>query len=266
MSTTVLESFVTDWARLRACGAADAALTHWAEQEPRLAEFPSAAELVTKLDRAERAGDYPGSDTLLHALLSVAGSGGSASRVAAQLVAARMVPAAQRIVGQLLRAARRCGRAVTLADAHTTVAGCLWEQVRSFPLGRTHHIAANLAAEVLAQSLRTHDAHPRCTGRAIPTDPADLSPPGPVAPQASEELVRLLSWAVTARHVSREQARLLLARWSSPTLPGDCPTSTPVPTRVLGGQWGLAQRTVANRCTQAEAALTVAAREAFAAA
>jgi len=152
MSTTVLESFATDWARLCACGAADAALTHWAEQEPRLAEFPSAAELVTKLDRAERAGDYPGSDTLLHALLSVAGSGGSASRVAAQLVAARMVPAAQRTVGQLVTAARRCGRAVTPADAHTTVAGCLWEQVRTFPLGRTHHIAANLAAEVLAPS------------------------------------------------------------------------------------------------------------------
>jgi len=266
MSTTVLESFATDWARLCACGAADAALTHWAEQEPRLAEFPSAAELVTKLDRTEGAGDYSGSDTLLHALLSVAGSGGSASRVAAQLVAARMVPAAQRIVGQLVTAARRCGRAVTRADAHTTVAGCLWEQVRTFPLGRTHHIAANLAAEVLAQSLRTHDAHPRCTGRAIPTDPADLTPPGPVATQASEELVRLLSWAVTAHHVSREQAMLLLARWSSPTPPGDGTASTPVPTRVLGGQWGLAQRTVANRCTQAEAALTVAARQAFAAA
>ena len=178
MSTTVLDSFTTDWARLCARGAADAALTHWGEQEPRLAEFPSAAELVTKLDRAERAGDYPGSDTLLHALLSVAGSGGLASRVAAQLVAARMVPAARRIVGQLLTAARRCGRAVTLADAHTTVAGCLWEQVRTFPLERRQRIAANLDAEVLRQSLRTHDAHPRCTGRAIPTDPADLIPPG----------------------------------------------------------------------------------------
>ena len=266
MSTTVLESFATDWARLCASGAADAALTHWGEQEPRLAEFPSVTALIAELDRTEGTGDYAGSDTLLHALLSLAGSGGSPSRVAAQLVAARMVPAAQRIVGQLLTAARRCGRPVTLTDAHTTVAGCLWEQVRTFPLGRTHHIAANLAAEVLAQSLRTHDAHPRCTGRAIPTDPADLTPPGPVATQASEELVRLLSWAVTERHVSREQAMLLLARWSSPTPPDDGTASTPVPTRVLGGQWGLAQRTVANRCTQAEAALTVAARQAFAAA
>jgi len=78
--------------------------------------------------------------------------------------------------------------------------------------------------------------------------------------------VRLLSWAVTAHHVSREQATLLLARWSSPTPPGDGKATTPVPTRVLGGQWGLAQRTVANHCTQAEAALTVAARQAFAAA
>ena len=266
MSTTVLESFATDWARLCASGAADAALTHWGEQEPRLSEFGCVTELIVELDRAEGEGDYARSDTVLHALLSVAGSGGSAARVAAQLVAARMVPAAQRVVGQLLRAARRCGRAVTVADAHTTVAGCLWEQVRSFPLERRQRIAANLDAEVLAQSLRTHDAHPRCTGRAIPTDPADLTPPGPGGPQASEELVRLLSWAVTARHVSREQAELLLARWCSPTPPGDCPTSTPVPTRVLGGQWGLAQRTVANRCTKAEAALTVAARRAFAAA
>jgi len=266
MSTTVLESFATDWARLRACGAADAALIHWGSQEPRLSEFGSVTALIVELDRTEGVGDYAGSDTLLHALLSLAGSGGSPSRVAAQLVAARMLPAAQRTVGQLVAATRRCGRAVTLADAHTTVAGCLWEQVRTFPLERRQRIAANLDAEVLRQSLRTHDAHPRCTGRAIPTDPADLIPPGPGGPQASEELVRLLSWAVTAHHVSREQAMLLLARWSSPTPPGDGTATAPVPTRVLGGQWGLAQRTVANRCAQAEAALTVAARQAFAAA
>jgi hypothetical protein len=255
-TTTVLESFSADWARLCASGAADAALTHWGRQEPSLAGFASVTELVAELDRADAEYDYTSSDALLHALVSLAGAGGSPSRAAAQLVAARMVPSAGRIVGQLLSAARRCGRAVTVADARTTVAGCLWEQVRTFPLTRRQRIAANITADVLAQSLHTHDCHPRCTGRAVAMDPAELACPQTPGWQASEELVRLLSWAVTAHHVSREQSDLLLARWAADT--------TPVPTRVLGEQRGLPQRTVANRCTQAEAALTAAARRAFA--
>jgi len=254
MTITVLQSFAADWARLHAGGAADAALTYWAGQDPRLAGFGSVTELVGELDRADAEGDYATSDVLLHALMSVAGTGGSSSRVAAQLVAARMVPAAGRIVGQLLTAARRCGRAVTVADAHTTVAGCLWEQVRTFPLGRRHRIAANLAAEVLAQSLRTHDCHPRCTGRAIPLDPTELDCPDTSDWQASEELVRLLSWAVTALYLSRAQSDLLLARWAA--------DSAPVPTRVLGEQWGLAPRTIARRCMQAERALAAAVQQA----
>jgi len=64
MSTTVLESFATDWARLRACGAADAALIHWGSQEPRLSEFGSVTALIVELDRTEGVGDYAGSDTL----------------------------------------------------------------------------------------------------------------------------------------------------------------------------------------------------------
>ncbi len=254
MSTTVLQSFAADWARLCASGAADVALAHWAEHDPCLAGFGSVAELVCELDRSDTDGDYASSDELLHALMSRAGLGGSPAWVAAHLVAARMVPAAGRIVGQLLTAARRCGRAVTVADAHTTVAGCLWEQARTFPLGRRHRIAANLAAEVLAQSLRIHDCHPRCTGRAVPVDPAELGCPESPGRQASEELVRLLSWAVTAQHVSRAQSDLLLARWASGT--------DPVPTRVLGEQWGLPQRTVARRCMQAELALAAAVRRA----
>lgn len=252
MTFTVLQSFAVDWARLRACGAADAALKQWAWQDPRLTEFGS----VTELDRTDAEGDYAASDALLHALMNVAGTGGSPSRAAAHLVAARMVPAAGRIVGQLLTAARRCGRAVTVPEAQTTVAGCLWEQVRTFPLGRQHRIAANLAAEVLAQSLRTHDCHPRCTGRAVPTDPAELGCPDAPERQASEELVRLLSWAVTAHHVSRPQSDLLLARWAS--------AADPVPTRVLGEKWGIPQRTIARRCLQAEHALAAAVRQATA--
>jgi hypothetical protein len=266
MSTTVLESFSTDWARLCACGTADTALGHWGRREPGLAVFGDVTELMAELDRAGADADYTRSDALLHALVSVAGTGGSPARAAALLVAARMMPATRRTVGQLLSAARRCGRSVAVTDAQTTVAGCLWEQIRTSPLERHQKVAANLAAEVLAQSLRTYDCHPRCTGRAIPMDPADLAHPAPAAdPHASEELLRLLSWAVGVHYVSRAQADLLLARWSPPTARNNA-TTGPVPTRVLGAQWGLAQRTVARRCTQAEAALTVAARQAFAAA
>lgn len=252
MATDPLHSFLADWQRMTTTGAADAALAQWQHQESSLTRFVSVAALVVELDRAEVDADYPACDELLHALLSAAGAGGAGSQIAAHLVTSRMVPAAGRIVGQLLSAARRCGRPVTVADARATVAGCLWEQVRTFPLARRQRIAGNLAAEVLAHSMRVLDCHPRCTGRAVPVDPAFLGSLGVVELQASEELVLLLAWAVTAHHISREESDLLLARWSEGT--------APVPTRVLGERRGLPPRTVANRCTRAERTLAAAVR------
>ncbi len=257
MPADPLHCFVADYERLTATGAADAALHEWQRRDDFFTGFATAAALGTELDRIQVEADYSAGDALLHALLRIAGAGGSVSHIAALLVAARMVPAAGRIVGQLTSAARRSGRPVTVVDARATVAGCLWEQVRTFPLARRHRVAGNLAAEVLGHSLRVHDCHPRCTGRAVPVDPGDLTAPAVVERQASEQVVRLLSWAVTSHVLSRAQSDLLLARWAT----GDAP----VPARVLSEQWGLPRRTVAHRCARAERALAAAVRDATAA-
>ncbi len=76
MTITVLQSFAADWARLHAGGAADAALTHWAGQDPRLAGFGSVTELVGELDRADAEGDYATSDVLRGVLMGRAPTSG----------------------------------------------------------------------------------------------------------------------------------------------------------------------------------------------
>lgn len=255
MSVDPLHFFATDLDRLIACGAADTALVGWQSLVPTLARFGCMSALVCELDRAERDVDYDAADAVLHALLVVAGAGGDASRIAATVVAARMVPAAGAVVSQLLSATHRCGRTLSVAEARLTVAGCLWERVRSYPLTRTTRVAGNLRADLVRHALIAEDVHPRCTGRATPLDPTVLTEAlagTEVGPQASEELVWVLAWAVGEHVLSRAQSDLLLARWTQ--------GSTPVPTRVLGERMGLAQRTVAHRCARAEQLLADAVR------
>lgn len=260
MSVDPLHFFAADFERLTTSGAADTALPQWQTVAPILHRFGSVSALVSELDRAERDVDYDTADEVLHALLLAAGSGGDASGIAATLVAARMVPAAGPVVGQLLSATRKCGRTLSVADARLTVAGCLWERVRSYPLTRTCRVAGNLRADLIRHALIAEDVHPRCTGRAAPLDPAVLTEvladtdPGQ---QASEELVRVLAWAVGEHVLSRAQSDLLLARWAQGT--------RPVTTRVLGEQLGLPQRTVAHRCARAKQLLTDAVRSVAAA-
>ena len=260
MSVDPLHFFVADLDRLTASGAADTVLSAWQNLAPILTRFGSVSALIGELDRAGLSADYDTVDVLLHALLLVAGSGGEASRIAATLVAARMVPAAGPVVGQLLSATRRCGRHLSVAEARLTVAGCLWERVRCYPLTRTARVAGNLRAELVKHALTAEDVHPRCTGRATPLDPTVLTEvvtEAEVEVQASEELVRVLAWALGEHVLSRAQSDLLLARWAQGT--------SPVATRVLGEQMGLPQRTVAHRCARAEQLLADAVRDTAAA-
>ena len=260
MSVDPLHTYAADLERLITSGAADRALAQWQNLAPNLTRFATVPELISELDRAEHDTDYDTADEVLHALLIVSGSGGDASRAAATLVAARMVPAAGPVVGHLLAATRACGRHLSVAEARLTVAGCLWERVRSYPLTRRGRVAGNLRADLVRHALIAEDVHPRCTGRATPLDPTVLTevlPDTSPDQQASEELLRVLAWAVGEHALSRAQSDLLLSRWAH--------GSTPVATRVLGERMGLPQRTVAHRCARAEQLLTDAVRGAEAA-
>ncbi len=255
MNVDPLHSFITAWDQTVASREAITALHHWHEAEPELSKFTTPADLVAELTRASGCADYSATDAMLHLLLRVAGGGVAGSVTAATLVAARMVPAAGSVVGQLLSATRRSGRRLSVLDARGTVAGCLWEQVRTYPLGRSSRVAANLRAEVLKYSLMAEGVHPRCPRAGVPTDPttlAELISDAPAGPRASEELVLLLSWAVTEHVLSRTQSDLLLLRWTDGTIP--------VPTRELALRIGIPQRTVAHRCARAEQLLAAAVR------
>ncbi len=255
MTVDPLHSLTTAWDKISASDEAITALHYWQKSESGLSAFGTPDELVAELTKASGCADYAATDAMLHLLLRVAGGDGAGSTAAATLVAARMVPAAGSIIGQLLSATRRSGRRLSVLDARVTVAGCLWEQVRTYPLGRSSRVAANLRAEVLKHSLMAEGVHPRCPRAGIPTDPATLAElisDAPTGPRASEELVHLLAWAVTEHVLSRTQSDLLLLRWTDGTIP--------VPTRELALRMGVPQRTVAHRCARAEQLLAAAVR------
>lgn len=255
MTIDPLHSLITTLDQMVASREATTSLHQWQETEPGLSQFDTLDDVVAELTRASGCADYAATDAMLHLLLRVAGGGGAGSVTAATLVAARMVPAAGSVVGQLLSATRRSGRRLSALDARVTVAGCLWEQVRTYPLGRSSRVAANLRAEVLKHSLMAEGVHPRCPRSGVPTDPAtlvELISDAPAGPRASEELVLLLSWAVTEHVLSRTQSDLLLLRWTDDTIP--------VPTRELALRMGVPQRTVAHRCARAEQLLAAAVR------
>ena len=260
MTVDPLHSFTIAWDYTAAARDASDQLRSWHDAEDGLERFDTLDDVVAELTRASSCADYAATDATLHLLLRVAGGDGAGSTSAATLVASRMVPAAGSVVGQLLSATRRSDRRLSVHDARVTVAGCLWEQVRTYPLGRSSRVAANLRAEVLKHSLMAEGVHPRCPRAGIPTDPrtlAELISDTPPGPQASEELVRMLAWAVTEHVLSRTQSDLLLLRWAEGT--------TPIPTRELALRMGVPQRTVAHRCARAEQLLGAAVRTAAAA-
>lgn len=251
MTTDPLSFYSEEWRRFVAGPAASATLKRWAERAPALA---GVSDVSTELRVARVARDFDRTDHMLHALLVVSASRDSAATTASIGVAAHLVPGAVRIALQVQSALSRAGQTTSFADVRATVAGCLWEETRTFPLRRTHAVAANVLGDVLAMALRAHDCHPRVRGRGLPTSQEELDQLGAggtaAVMQESEELLHLLAWARVHDRLTAPQTELLLRRWTT--------ESKPVSTRQLGAEMGCSQRTAARRCAEAELALALA--------
>ena len=258
MATDPLHYYAAEWRRLRSTTGLSSVVDEWARTAP---ELPGPAELTTALAAARAGLDYERSDALLHGLLRCAASAGQPGRVAAIAAAAYLEPAMGRVVGTVFTATRRAGREVSVDDIRATVAGALWETIRCYPLTRRRAVAANIAADVTQSALRTLDCHGRCRGRGIAMPPMSICALVEGDAQdhelnASEELVQLLSWAITEQYVTRAESDLVLRRWATGTK-----TTT---VQVIADERGWTRRTANRRCNEAVAALTTAALQAAA--
>ena len=249
MVTDPLHYYSAEWARVLSGPGLDAVAAEWSRLAP---ELPAPRELDAVLAEARERVNHDRTNTVLHGLLRCAGAGGCASRVAAVAVAAQLEPGMGRVVTQVRGSLARAGRTVSLADVRTVVAGALWETVRTFPLHRHCAIAANVLGDTLNVALRSFDCHDRCGSHGVPVAPEDLRevalPTSPIA--ASEELVLLLSWAVTQRYVSSDESELVLRRWAS--------ADKPVTAQVIADERGWTRRTTHRRCENVVATLSAA--------
>jgi hypothetical protein len=249
MATDPLHHYAAEWARVLSSPALGAVAAEWSRLAP---DLPAPQEIDAALAEARERGDHDLTNTVLHGLLRCAGAGGSASRVAAVAVAAQLEPGMGRVVTQVRGSLSRAGRTASVADVRTVVAGALWETVRTFPLDRHRAIAANVVGATLNVALRSFDCHVRCGSHGVPVTPEDLRELAPPAPPtaASEELVLLLSWAVTERYVTGDESELVLRRWAS--------SNKPVSAQVIADERGWSRRSTHRRCENAVAALTAA--------
>jgi hypothetical protein len=249
MATDPLHYYAAEWRRVLSSPGLGAVAAEWSRLAP---ELPAPQEIDAALAEARERSDHALTNTVLHGLLRCAGAGGSASRVAAVAVSAQLEPGMGRVVTQVRGSLSRAGRTASVAEVRTVVAGALWETVRTFPLHRHRAIAANIVGTTINVALRSFDCHDRSGGHGFAVAPEDLRelalPAPPIA--ASEELVLLLSWAVTERYVTSDESELVLRRWAS----GNKPASA----QVIADEHGWSRRTTHRRCENAVAALTAA--------
>ncbi|MEV7038315.1 hypothetical protein [Amycolatopsis sp. NPDC051061] len=250
----------------------DRALLAWSAEDSALSEVACHEDLVMVLSTR----DYNRHDDVLHALLTRAAASGTSGITAAEMVVNAMLPVVPGIVGRIVRAARTAagsigarrgvtGGGVSAAedsrDIQVSVLGHLWEQSCCYPLRRRHHVAANLMRETQRAAQRDFGIdHSQAAAEVISMDD-DVThrPPAaaPVEPDASEELLTLLAWAVENERLDEHAATILTARYFGDPIGRDGVTTD----RQIGTLIGLSQPTITRHRRRALEQLTKAAPE-----
>lgn len=260
-------------------------LDRWGRNEQVLADIHG----LVDIEAAVAGGDPDVVDVVLHTLLRLAQSSEPAAGLAARTVLQLMIPRAVAVA----RTQRQLGER---QDRDAVAVSCLYEVIRRYPLRRAQHVAANLAMELLAAVRRAalaetctvadHDpgtvpwalAWPEVAAGGELGARADGPPrrrpgPGTAAEQQtrtaaeanpSEQLVRLLVWAVQTEVLDRADADLLARRYSPPTRLLFTATGRSGPRSIgdaalVAAELGLSPATVRARCSRAIRRLATAA-------
>ncbi|WP_410633887.1 hypothetical protein [Amycolatopsis sp. cmx-4-83] len=256
----------------RAVARFDEALNSWAGKSAALSGITCHQDLVAIL--ATR--DYARHDEVLHALLSRAAEPGSSGVVATEIVVNAMLPAVPGIVGRVVHAARAAaggvgvrrgvtGGGVSAAedsrDIQASVIGHLWEQTRCYPLRRRNHVAANLVRETQRAAQRDFGVdHGQVAADVVSMDDDEVHRPLAAVPaemDASEELLGLLSWAVSEERLDEHAATILTTRYFGDPVGRDGVATD----RQIGTLLSLSQPTITRHRQRAFEQLAAAAAE-----
>lgn len=262
----------TEFGRPCAVKRFDHALHDWSAEDSALSEVGSHEDLVTIL--ATR--DYERHDAVLHALLARAAAAESSGVVATEIVVNAMLAAVPGIVGRVVRAVRAAGGAVgrrrgvtgggasaveDSRDIQASVIGHLWEQTRCYPLRRRHHVAANLVRETQRAAQRDFGVdHGQAAAHVVSMDDDEVYRPLsalPAEPDASEELLELLAWAVEEERLDEHFATILTTRYFDGPIGRDGVATD----RQIGALIGLSQPTITRHRRRAFEQLAEAATE-----
>jgi len=250
----------------------DQVLCDWSEEDATLSGVASHEDLVALLTTR----DYERHDEVLHALLTRAAATGGSGVVATEIVVNAMLPAVPGIVGRVVRAVRAAGSGVGLRrgvtgggvsvseesrDIQAAVIGHLWEQTRCYPLRRRHHVAANLVRETQRAAQRDFGVdHGQAAADVVSIDDDEAHRPLAAPPKemaASEELLELLSWAVSQDRLDEHFATILITRYFGDPVGRDGVATD----RQIGALIGLSQPTITRHRRRAFEQLAEAAVE-----
>lgn len=190
-----------EWETLRADPSANARVAAWAAADRRLAGLATLAmieEAVARLWAGDRV------DGIFCALVGRATADGPSASLAARVLTQLMLPKAILI-------ARTAAAELHDREEQVQLAVCaLYEVIRTFPVHcRQEHIPSHIAwdtAHAVRRSVLAQTSE-------IPDDQPAAWPTPATEPNASEQIARLLAWAVTEDVITTAEARLLTARY-----------------------------------------------------
>jgi hypothetical protein len=190
----LVERLEAEWPAL-AAGALAARLPSWAAEEPALAAFATPQQLLRHI-RASR-GNTRAEDAVLSALVRQAGS----DPLAARMVLHALLPGLKTLARRILLDADQRDELWSSLLAHC------WERIRCYPLERRpRRIAANILFEALKKTTREFRRELRYRDRFGHELPDDQ----PASPQRESDVDRLLTQAVAAGAISKDEAELIL--------------------------------------------------------
>ncbi|MFF4344713.1 hypothetical protein ACFY00_32935 [Kitasatospora sp. NPDC001540] len=129
---------------------AEAVVGGWAAESEFFTDCTGTGEVLTLLNELYRAGDWPGHDALLSALLDRVPRGGYEGEVAWLVTVRALLPKAARMARSQLRPG------IDFEEAFSVVVGALFEVVRTYPLGRCpRNIYTGLALRTLTLARQT---------------------------------------------------------------------------------------------------------------
>jgi hypothetical protein len=247
MSTaTIVGKLNREWQGMRDDEAVNARVAAWAETDARLSGARSLGEIE---ECARRPIDHR-TDGLFAALLDRAANGGADGQLAARIVA-------QLMLGRAVLTMHALRNVVVDAEERSQlVVAALWESIAEVPPQRRSRITPWLAWDVHARAKRA--AAVGAAPMEIATGDDHELMGEPPAVNASEELARVLAWAVGQGVLSEGDAELLGLRYGSEGTEKTTWSSVG-DTALIADELGTTPAAVRQRCSRAARRLSQAA-------